>query len=227
MTKHADRAFFSQWTPESAYVFGFWFADGSMTQPGKDYCVSFVTKDFEHLRLIRQVMQAEQKIYARPDGCYTLVIGSKQMWGDLLSLGARPAKSLVADMSYIPQKGMRHFIRGYIDGDGYLYWDRSQRPKPTIGVVGGQRFLEALARAIDDGTGVGVAKVNVYPDKTPFVAYPGIKAKVLGKWLYSNTDLALERKAAIARQFETWELSKFGWKSRAIMTPRMRSILEM
>jgi hypothetical protein len=37
----------------------------------------------------------------------------------------------------------------------------------------------------------------------------------------------LERKAVIARQFETWELSKFGWKSQAIMTPKMRAILEM
>jgi hypothetical protein len=227
MTKHADRAFFSRWTPESAYVFGFWFADGSMTQPGKDYYVSFVTKDLEHLRLIRQVMQAEQKIYARPDGCYTLVIGSKQMWGDLLSLGARPAKSLVAGMPQIPSKVLRHFIRGYIDGDGYLYWERSQRPRPMIGVVGGHRFLEALARAIDAETGVDVAKVNAYPEKTPFIAYSGIKAKVLGKCLYSNTNLALERKAVIARQFETWELSKFGWKSQAIMTPKMRAILEM
>lgn len=227
MTKPTNRAFFSEWTPESAYVFGFWFADGSMTQPGKDYCVSFVTKDLEHLMHIRQAMQAEQKIYARPDGCYTLVIGSKQMWHDLLRLGGAPAKSLVAPMPSVSQTFMRHFIRGYVDGDGYLYWERSQRPKPMIGVVGGHRFLEALACAIDVETGVDVAKVNVYPRKTPFIAYGGIKAKVLGKWLYSNATLALERKAVIARQFETWELSKFGWKSQAVMTPKMQSILEM
>src|SRR5215469_15083778 len=136
MTKHADRAFFSRWTPESAYVFGFWFADGSMTQPGKDCYVSFVTKDLEHLGLIRHIMQAEQKIYARPDGCYTLAIGSKQIWGDLLRLGGTPTKSLVAGMPYVPRSLMRHFVRGYVGGDGYLYWETSPRRRPAIGMVG-------------------------------------------------------------------------------------------
>ena len=225
MTKHADRAFFSRWTPESAYVFGFWFADGSMTQPGIHCCVSFVTKDLEHLRLIRQVMQAEQKIYARPDGCYTLAIGSKQMWHDLLNMGGIPAKSLVADMPYVPRPLVRHFIRGYVDGDGFLYWDNSQRRKPVIGMVGGVAFLERLAAVLAEETGVGVARVRVYAGKTPDIVYPGIKAKVLAKWLYIDADLALERKALLAREFDGWKLSKFGWRSDAVMTPRMREIL--
>src|SRR5215469_17043461 len=226
MTRHADRAFFSQWTPESAYVFGFWFADGSMTQPGKDYCVSFVTKDVEHLRHIRQVLQAEQKIYARPDGCYTLSIGSKQMWHDLLRMGGAPAKSLVAPMPYVPPPLMRHFIRGYVDGDGSLYWDTARRRTPRINIVGGLSFLEKLARVIHEETEVGIARIRTHQSKAPFLAYSGIKAQVLAKWLYVPGELMLERRGMLAHEFGRWELSKFGWKSQAAMTARMREILE-
>ena len=226
MTRHTDRAFFSQWTPESAYVFGFWFADGSMTQPGKGYCVSFVTKDLEHLRLLQQVMQAEQKIYARPDGCYTLAIGSKQMWHDLLRLGGAPAKSLVAPMPDVPQTFRRHFIRGYVDGDGSLYWDTTRRRTPRINIVGGLAFLEKLARVIHEETDVGIARIRTHKSKTPFLAYSGIKAQVLAKWLYVPGELMLERKGMLAHAFGMWELSKFGWMSQAVMTSRMREILE-
>jgi hypothetical protein len=197
-----------------------------MTQPGKDHYVSFVSKDLEHLRLIRQVMQAEQKIYARPDGSYTLAIGSKQMWYDLLRLGGAPAKSLVAAMPYAPQTLMRHFIRGYMDGDGSLYWDTTQRRTPRINIVGGLSFLEKLAQVIHQDTDVGIARIRTHKSKTPYLAYTGIKAQVLAKWLYIPGELMLERKGILAHEFGTWELSKFGWKSQAAMTSRMREILE-
>lgn len=92
-------------------------------------------------------------------------------------------------------------------------------------MVGGVPFLERLALVLAEERGVGVANVRDYGERTPFIFYTGIKAKVLAKWLYIGTDLALERKALIAREFDRWELSKFGWKSHQVMTPRMREIL--
>ena len=223
--KHVNRGFFSSWNPDMAYVFGFWCADGSMTQPDKDLRISFVTKDLTHLQLIQQKMQSEQKIYARPDGCYTLVISSKHLWHDLYNLGGMPAKSLTIEMPFVPKNYIRHFVRGFVDGDGSLYWETSQRRTPIIKMLGGSTFLEQLSLVIDEETGVGVAQVRDYSYQTPYLAYTGIKAKVLAIWLYVNGDLALERKAIIAREFKSWDLSKYGWKSQAIMTPRMQEIL--
>lgn len=227
MTKQANRAFFSTWTPDMAYVFGFWFADGWMSQPNSDPFVAIVSKDLEHLRRIRQVMGAEQKIYARKDGCQQLTIGSKQMWHDLRRLGGVPAKSWAAEMPFVPPLLLRHFTRGYVDGDGWLYWDTSQRPSPKIGMAGRPLFLAKLADALNEETGIGIPVIEAYGGETPRIYYGGIRAKVLAKWLYENSDLALERKAAIARAFAAWELSKYGWKSRTVMTSKMRRILEM
>ena len=45
MTYAVNQAFFSTWTPEMAYVLGFWFADGWMGQPDRDLHIGFVSKD--------------------------------------------------------------------------------------------------------------------------------------------------------------------------------------
>lgn len=117
----------------------------------------------------------------------------------------------------VPKEYLRHFIRGFVDGDGSLYWETSQnRRKPIIKMLGGALFLGQLSEVIDEETGVGVAEVRLYSYQTPAIAYPGIKAKVLARWLYRDGDIALERKTAIARELRSWELSKYGWKSQAM-----------
>jgi hypothetical protein len=226
MTGHVNQEFFSIWNPEMAYVLGFWFADGWMTQPGNDAFICYVSKDREHLELIRNAMQSEHVIHSQGEGYFRLPIGSKRLWNDLAKLGGMPAKSLVAQMPSVPRECLRHFIRGFVDGDGSLYWDTTKRRTPRINIVGGLLFLEKLAQVIHQETEVGIAKIRTHKSKTPFLAYSGIKAQVLAKWLYIPGELMLERKGTLAQEFGTWELSKFGWKSQAVMTTRMREILE-
>jgi len=86
----------------------------------------FVNKDREYLQCIKAVMASEQRLIVRKDGCCTFRIGNQQLWHDLHALGGRPAKSLIAEISFIPQELVRHFVRGFIDGDGSLYWDMAQ-----------------------------------------------------------------------------------------------------
>ncbi len=218
--KQTNRAFFSVWTPEMAYILGFWFADGCMYQSNKDYRITFTSADLNHLKAIQVTLASEQKIYTRAGGrCYDLPIGSKQIWHDLYRLGGRPAKSLIAEMPFVPQELVHHFVRGFVDGDGCLYWNALRRATPRIHIFGGQSFLQQLASVIDQETGVGVAQVRVHKKSVLVLSYPGIKAKVLAKWMYTPGDLALERKAALAQEFGKWELSK------TVMTPRMQEIL--
>ena len=98
MVKKVNRQFFSTWNPDMAYVFGFWFADGWMSQPDKDLYITFTSADFDHLQIIQSLMESEHKIYSRVERCYDLTLGSKQLWQDIYHLGGRPAKSLVAEM---------------------------------------------------------------------------------------------------------------------------------
>jgi hypothetical protein len=63
--KQVNRDFFSVWTPEMAYILGFWFADGWMSQPDKDCHITFTSADLAHLKAIQAALASEQKIYTR------------------------------------------------------------------------------------------------------------------------------------------------------------------
>ncbi len=198
-----------------------------MTQPHSDASICFVSKDKDHLELVKQVMQSEHTIHSQGKGCFRLPIGSKRLWNDLYDLGGRPAKSLVAELPYIPQLYRRPFICGFVDGDGSLYWETVPRKRPMLFIIGGISFLGSLASIIDQETSVGVSPVRVNENNTPRLTYSGIKAQVLARWMYTSGDVMLERKWLLAQEFQTWELSKFGWKSQSVLTSRMREILEM
>jgi hypothetical protein len=170
-------------------------------------------------------MAAEQRLVVRKDGCSTFRVGKHQIWHDLYRLGGRPAKSLIAEVPFVPQELVHHFVRGFVDGDGCLYWDTSQRRSARIQIVGGAPFLEKLAQVIEQETGVSAARVRVRAGKVPDLTYSGIKAKILAKWMYTRGDLRLERKGQLAQEFMSWQLSQFGWKSQAAITPRMQQIL--
>jgi len=225
--KQVNQNFFSDWNVDMAYILGFWFADGWMSQPDKDCRITFTSADLDHLKAIQLLLTSEQKIYARKGCCYDLTIGSKQLWHDLYRLGGRPAKSLIAEMPPIPHVLIHHFARGFVDGDGCLYWDNSQRRSPRMQIFGGVTFLQQFSQTIEQETGVSAARVRERVNRVADLTYSGIKAKVLVKWMYTPGDLALERKAMLAQEFREWELSRFGWKSQAAITPRMQQILAL
>jgi hypothetical protein len=102
--KQVNRGFFSVWNTEMAYILGFWFADGWMSQPDTSCHIAFTSADLDHLKAIQSLLASEQKIYVRTGRCYDLTIGSKQLWHDLYRLGGWPAKSLIAEMPFVPQE---------------------------------------------------------------------------------------------------------------------------
>ena len=138
--KQVNRDFFSVWNTEMAYILGFWFADGWMSQPDTSCHITFTSADLDHLKAIQLLLASEQKIYARTGRCYDLTIGSKQLWHDLYRLGGRPAKSLIAEMPFVPQELVHHFVRGFVDGDAVY----------TGMLYGGQRL--AFTYSVDRGS---------------------------------------------------------------------------
>ena len=54
--------FFDQWSPEMAYVLGFWFADGYMRHE-RSYRIVFCSTDNSLLLKIRSVMGSNHLIY--------------------------------------------------------------------------------------------------------------------------------------------------------------------
>ena len=131
--KTKNENFFKTWTPEMAYVLGFFTADGYMIHTKRGgYYVCFEITDYEVLSKIKNALAPNNKISERNrpfpwKKLYRLQIGSRVMYEDLSSLGFHDGKSLTIRFPQVPNIYLRDFIRGYFDGDGCVHFGNYQR----------------------------------------------------------------------------------------------------
>lgn len=137
---HVNEAFFDSWTQEMAYVLGYFYADGSLEDAsylrGKYIRVSSVER-YSILRIKRWLGSEHTIVEQKPawengKTKYLLRIGSHKLYDKLTSLGLYPNKSLTIQFPDIPKEYLHHFIRGYLDGDGCVYFYRALGKKGKL-----------------------------------------------------------------------------------------------
>ena len=113
-----------------AYVVGYFAADGSMlcNRRGAHF-IEFYGTDKELIVLVRDLLKSNHKISIRNRNPlektgYRLQLGSKELYTDLFKLGMTPAKSKTLTLPKIPSTVFAHFLRGYFDGDGCVYFKK-------------------------------------------------------------------------------------------------------
>jgi len=122
-----DILFFKKWSPNMAYILGYIYADGCILR--NRYRLKIASCDKSHLRSILYIMKSNYPMLAnwsenrkRPNYCS--IVDRKSVYFDLVKLGLIPRKSKVAKFPSVPKKYFFHFLRGYFDGDGSVYYDR-------------------------------------------------------------------------------------------------------
>lgn len=216
--KRKNENFFKKWSPEMAYVLGFFSADGSMfVNPRGSHYIAFYSSDKSILQKIKSVMGAAHKIGVRKirgDGqkkSYVLQIGSKLMFADLDRLGLTENKSKNIRMPSIPAQHVPHFVRGYFDGDGNvtisLYWrkDRGNRIARTIlsGFTSGSRdFLKDVRRYLRRYAFLGRGTLY-FSSRGHRLYYSVNDSKRLYRFMYDKlrTPLFLERKKKVFESY--------------------------
>lgn len=118
--------FFKSWTHEMAWVLGLFVTDGHVNK--QYHSISFAQKDERILRLIAQYMEAEYVLapYGLTKTTPTLIINSKEIKKDLELLGTTANKSLTLPFPNVPEEFLGSFVRGVIDGDGWVANDGYQ-----------------------------------------------------------------------------------------------------
>lgn len=165
-----NESFFRIWSPQMAYVLGFFAADGSMyINPRGSKYISFYSNDRDILEKIRKALDSKHKITLKSrynknwKPSFYLQIGSKEMYKDLIGLGLMPNKRLRLEFPSMPHKYARHFIRGYFDGDGsiiygfYIRKDRHNRRTPyllTCFAAANDKFLKSISRILTRDAGM-------------------------------------------------------------------------
>lgn len=146
-------------TEEKAYWLGFIFADGSIRsiegqiKPKYTLEVSLKGLDIEHLRKFNKFMKASKEIKITKSKCgnkefdrYRWIITNKHLWNTLYKLGCTSNKSLSLEFPenniFRDTSLIRHFIRGYFDGDGCISRHINVNTvTPLISLVGTESFL--------------------------------------------------------------------------------------
>lgn len=129
---------------EKAYWLGFLYADGCVyyKKRTKSYRleVGLAEKDYSHLLKLKKFLKSEYKIrYRSETKSYSLEICSKKICDDLIKLGCVPRKSLILTFpTFLDRELIKHFIRGYFDGDGCI---STIKTSPGISILGTNEFL--------------------------------------------------------------------------------------
>ena len=206
--KQKNENFFKKWSPEMAYVLGFFTADGSMIKNKKGaHFIDFYSNDKDILEKIKYTASLEHKIThvirksVKWNDSYKLQIGSREWYKDLQNFGLTQNKSRVVRMPKIPTEYLPHFVRGYFDGDGNVhmgrYWRKDRKNwkwQFSVSFVSGSRlFLEdlwiSLKRYVNGG------HINI-KNREYGLVFSKLDSIALFKFMYHNvpTKLFLERK---------------------------------
>jgi hypothetical protein len=210
--------FFDSWTPESAYVLGYIWADGCVrTERGKPAGVEFICTedDAQILRDVATVLGCPNKLREHPARTWTqkhgayagrayqskaavrLAIHSTALASKLIADHGIPPRKSSCDPPFpsnIPDEYLSHFARGNFDGDGSI----TLRPRTRRAIIywlGTPSFVTPLAERIAALAGVA-RPILCKQGRTLLRASWGAKPDALGirAWLYRDSTIHLARK---------------------------------
>lgn len=206
-----------------AYLLGFFWADGSISSSPIDdsnlknvYTIELGLKldDIEILEKLKDELKSPRpiivddkrkingKIYPR---CRFLV-NSKHMWNTLNNYGCTPRKSLtvkfpdesifIESNRYSKEELIRHFIRGYFDGDGCISYANKEHTRLSIQLLGTLDFLKSTLTYLPKSlSSLAIRHNHNNPEEsTRFISTSDSKAEDLVKYLYDDATIYLSRK---------------------------------
>lgn len=140
-------------TEEKAYWLGFLYADGCVSNNRNTVEIALCEKDKKHLEKFKNFIQSEHKICFHPNdmgNSYRISIRDDDLKQDLINLGCVPQKSLILTFpseEKVNKLLVKHFIRGYFDGDGCVC--KTEKTE-YIDLLGTFEFLSSVKNILDD-----------------------------------------------------------------------------
>ncbi|MBW3016667.1 hypothetical protein KY309_03600 [Candidatus Woesearchaeota archaeon] len=112
--------FFKKWTPQMAFILGLIFSDGNIYN--KTLSLKLSNKHASDRNILIRINRTMESDYPVEIGSYffRLRISNPIILNDVKKLGMIPNKSKTVRFPNVPAKFLRHFIRGYLDGDGWI-----------------------------------------------------------------------------------------------------------
>jgi len=212
-------------TEPKAYWLGFLYADGCVSKTMRYVTLSLAKVDRRHVESFGRFLKSDQPVKDRQalhktTGVTTeyssLPIHSRRLCASLAKLGCTPRKSFTLQFptsDQVPDHLLRHFVRGYFDGDGSIGRNDGCR----MSIVGTKSVLEGIARTI--GVAIGRQPTKVRPAKTVYnITFGGkLNTQSVIRFMYDGATIALDRKRVIAESISALPCITKGeshWKAK-------------
>lgn len=180
-----------------AYWLGFIMADGCIHKQRNSYIlgISLNKKDTNHLEKFKTNISSNKKLFYNTKNCtISLYIYSQKIYNDLYNLGCIERKSLTLEFPQNIRKDLiKHFIRGYFDGDGSLFWLMNYH-YPRCKFISSLSFVTSLKAIImhelDILGSIDDSGSNCYA----LVFSKRSKVIDVCDWMYKDANIYLDRK---------------------------------
>lgn len=195
--------------PEKAYWLGFIYADGYVGGEDTNSIVITLSEvDKNHLEKFKNTISYTGEIrnagkggFENSKNRYSINFSSKKMASDLRGLGLYPGKSTTMEsMPELPKSLIRHFIRGYFDGDGSVYQQRNHSTyknkeyvyqKIIVSMIGTRLFLEDIKSYMSFSSDFKSSRTK----EVEYIRFYGVsEMKKIYRFFYKDSSVYLERK---------------------------------
>lgn len=202
---------------ESAYFLGFLYADGNVSK--NKTCVSLKLKSNDQciIEKFRDIMSPSSPIKittnksqgAMPYEYSYFRVNQKGICEQLISHGCVPNKSLILQFpTTVPPELIKHFLRGYSDGDGCIYQNKFKNKK-TINtiwkIVSTKQFCNETAKILKEQLDVNCSLSLSKPKKNQITTTLSVggnqQVKKVLDWLYQDASIYLPRKYEKYQEF--------------------------
>lgn len=188
-----------------AYILGYIFADGCLLKAR--YRLKIASCNKIYLKSILKIIKSTYPVLAnwsddRESPNYYSIVDSKEVYFDLIKLGLVPRKSKIMKFPSMPKKYFFQFLRGYLDGDGSVYYDRPHIDRGnrkyirlnTCFTSSSANFLNTIQKFISKELGIFQQKLSKNYDAFKLRYSTKDSLKILKQIYRNNNFLKLDKK---------------------------------
>ena len=214
-------------TSDKAYFLGFLYADGYIDEKRGQVELTLQSKDKEILEKLSKAISSDKPLTYKKakkhwktgnmeSDSYRLYIKNRKMSQDLIKLGMRQNKSFTLEWpNCVPDNLIWHFIRGYFDGDGCIYYktEKGNGTAVSSNIISSPSFISELSKfLIKEGFSLGRHLHKASKPMETLYINGGIQGIFnFYKKIYENTTLYMERKYNTF--LECFRLRKFKYEN--------------
>lgn len=199
-----NETLFDEYDEYSCYWAGFLAADGCVDSKNR-IRVMLKYDDITHLEKFRDILESTHTISSNTDKYNRCSLEFTNPYiREILELNYNiiPNKTDKLQLPSIPLKYMRHYIRGYFDGDGSICESYSNKNSVTASLYatfcsGSLEFSKALFKYLQEYLGLGGHYQEFNTANKWQLKYNTNDAKILLKYMYENSNVYLDRKYAL------------------------------